>query len=174
MIIKFLKFNIKVCRPIVFIGNESCELAFRLKKLNKLPVVYPKGYAYKDFDIGQRERILILMRKAGFNFFLNDLDEIINKCIPGGIHLIEEIDSGNLVSMMMSRHLGTRKFLFGGRIDWLVTDPEHQGKKLGTLSASLAINHLIDRGYENIWVTTQLSRPAAIKIFTSLGFEIEK
>ena len=68
------------------------------------------------------------------------------------------------------KNLSNNDFPFSGRIDWLVTDPDYRRFGLGKVSASMALNKLLERGYKSIWVTTQSHRIGALKIFENLGF----
>ena len=91
--------------------------------------------------------------------------------MPNGCFLIEHIDTKFIVATMMARHLAIEDYPFGGRIDWLATDPNHRKLGLGTICATAATKRLIDGKYENIWVTTDDERIGAIKIFLSIGFQ---
>lgn len=164
-------FQVHLRRPIVLVGPESHDLTYRLGRIPRLlPVRIPAGYRQKQYGIEENEPMRKLLGECDFRFSPGRLVEALALCIPGGIHLVEHRQTGRLVSMMMSRHLSSPHFPFGGRIDWLATSPAHRGRGLGLAVASLATNHLLERGYRNIWVTTQPSRRAAIRIFTSLGF----
>lgn len=165
------KFQIQLRRPVVLIGPNSGELTYRLGRVGKpLPVRIPRGYRRKPYGIQQNGAMLYLLKQCGFPFSFGGLREALALCIPDGVHLIEHAKTGRLVAMMMSRHLSISPFPFGGRIDWLATAPAHRGRGLGLAAASLATNQLLRRGYQNIWVTTQPSRRAAIRIFISMGF----
>lgn len=173
MIIKLSNnLQIKLRRPIVFLANQNYELTFRLTGENSaIPISLANGYRVRKFEESAKPELLRLFDKCGFDFSLSRLDKALDICLPGGVFLVEHSESGTLVSTMMARHLSSPEFPFGGRIDWLASDPGHRNKGLGRLSATLATNHLIRNGYQNIWVTTQPHRLGAIKIFTSLGFE---
>jgi ribosomal protein S18 acetylase RimI-like enzyme len=131
----------------------------------------PEGFREKKYEAGTDDLIILkLLNKCGFMFSQRELNSALDICVPGGVHLIEEVKSGKVVSMMMSRHLASEEFPFGGRIDWLVTDGEYRGLGLGKSAAKLAANLLISRGYKNIWVTTQIFRANALNIFLDIGF----
>jgi len=164
-----LKVNLR--RPIVFLTNQKYELTFRLHaSVPALIASMPAGYRLRKFQSSDKVELISLFDRCSFNFSLDSLDRTLELCLPGGVFLVEHCESGALVSTMMARHLASPEFPFGGRIDWLACDLRHRGKGLGRLAATLATNHLIRLGYQNIWVTTQPHRLDAIKIFTSLGF----
>lgn len=172
MIIEMLGVKFKVRRPVVRMRDEPYDLTFFLPTLNcNYQISLPEGYGSKNYSCSDNQRIVALLNKAGFGFTPKRITEALSYCIPGGVHLIQHENTGTLVSMMMSRHLASEEFEFGGRIDWLATDPDHRGKGLGEISAMMATRHLIDRGYTNIYVTTQPSRPAALKIFLKIGYQ---
>jgi ribosomal protein S18 acetylase RimI-like enzyme len=172
MIVKLTEtLQIKLRRPIAFLAKRKYELTFHLPVgTSSPPVSLPDGYCLKEFKEPDKDALLSLFKKCGFDFSTARIDEALSICLPGGLFLIVHSDSRALVSTMMARHLSSPEFPFGGRIDWLATDPDHCGKGFGRLSASLATNHLIKLGYQNIWVTTQPHRLAAVRIFTSIGF----
>ena len=172
MIIKLSdSLEIKLRRPIVFLTSQKYELTFHLPVgISALSVSMPDGYRIRDFKGFDKAELVRLYEKCGFDFSLDRLNDALGICLPGGVFLVEHSESGELVSTMMARHLSSPEFSFGGRIDWLASDPNHRGKGLGRLSATLATNHLMRLGYQNIWVTTQPHRLDAMKIFTSLGY----
>lgn len=163
--------EIELRRPIVFRREQKYELTLRLPTGSSAPSVsLPDGFQIREFKESDKLELVRLFERCGFYFSLDRLKETLGICLPGGVFLVEHSESGELVSTMMARHLSSPEFPFGGRIDWLASDPKHRGKGLGRLSATLATNHLIRLGYQNIWVTTQPHRLDAVKIFTSLGF----
>lgn len=159
--------------PIRLTRVRLDEMVFTLKRtpLEVGPTSIPLGYKVQQFDDRDFEELLNLINASGFAFTQLELVEALRLCLPAGVFLVRHSKTNALVSSMMARHLSTTEFPFGGRIDWLVTDPAHRGHGLGKLSASLATNHLIRLGYKNIWVTTHPHRLGAIRIFTSLGYE---
>ncbi len=171
MIINIFGFKFRLVKPFTLIKEELEELVLYLPdQVNLPPVKYPVNYQYKVYDENCNDQILKLFDESGFHFSHHTLQDILSYCVPGGVHLIEDVLTGEIVAIMMSRHLSCSEFPFGGRIDWLATSTTHRGKGLGTLAAILATKHLINLGYKNIWVTTQSIRPFAIKIFTSVGY----
>jgi len=72
---------------------------------------------------------------------------------------------------MMARHLASPTHPFGGRIDWLATDPEHRRQGLAAICARSATCRLLEAGYDDIWVTTDDHRLGALKIFLGIGFQ---
>ena len=57
-----------------------------------------------------------------------------------------------------------------GHIGWLVTDPSHTRKGLGTIVAASATNRLAAEGYQRPCLGTEDFRIAAISIYLKLGW----
>ncbi len=57
-----------------------------------------------------------------------------------------------------------------GQTGWLVTDPSHAGKGLGTIVAACATNRLAAEGYRRPCLGTEDFRVAAISIYLKLGW----
>ena len=64
----------------------------------------------------------------------------------------------------MARHPGA------GQLGWLVTDPSHAGRGLGTVVAACATNRLAEEGYRRPCLGTEDFRLAAISIYLKLGW----
>lgn len=131
----------------------------------------PPGYRLRIFERADEADLVRLLEHAGFrDFNIDYLRHALSICLPQGCFAVEHLETGVLVSTMMARHLASPKYPFGGRIDWLATDPGHSGRGLATICASSATQRLLEAGYSNIWVTTDDHRLGAIKIFVGIGF----
>jgi len=173
MQIKLFKSKIIIRMPVVLLREGEEEIVSRLSEPQRERIAtYVHGYQTNPYTKSDDSAIMKLYKSAGFDFSRTSLLEALHLCIPGGIRLVQHVASEKIVAIMMYRHVSSRIILFGGRIDWLATDPKHAGRGLGKLAATLATNHLISRKFENIWVTTHQSRPVAIKKFKSLGYEV--
>jgi GNAT superfamily N-acetyltransferase len=171
MIINIFGISLGLHLPVSKSYKNFDEIVLRFCGDSKmLPIDIPDGFRISDYTPKKNFSINYLYRKAGLPLTKKQFNEALYLCIPGGIHLIENIESKEIVSIMMSRHLSNDDFPFGGRIDWLATDPDYRGLGLGRISATMALNKLLERGYQSIWVTTQSHRQDAIKIFETLGF----
>ena len=164
--------DIFIRSPIFINGRWNNEIFFYLKKPKLIKNLnLNNDYKIVNYKDNLDKKILKLLKSAGFHFNLRDYKNVLDTCIPDGIHLIEHTKTGNLASIMFSQHFPTRKFPFGGRIGWLATCPNHRNRGLGQISASLAVNNLIKKKYKNIYVSTHEKRIYAKKIFESLGFQ---
>lgn len=172
MIINIFGISLGLHLPVSKSYKNFNETVFRFCGEGQvLPINIPAGFRISGYTPSNNSSIMHLYEKAGLPLTKTQFNEALYLCIPGGIHLIESIETKEIVSIMMSRHLSNDDFPFGGRIDWLATDPDYRGLGLGRISATMALNKLLERGYQSIWVTTQPHRQDAIKIFENLGFK---
>ena len=129
----------------------------------------PGGYLLRQFRAGD---------EAGYDdlFHLAFADEggfpeALERALEGGFFVIEHLASGELVSScqawrgsIMPRHPDA------GNMGWLVTDPSHTRKGLGTIVAASATNRLAAEGYQRPCLGTEDFRIAAISIYLKLGW----
>ncbi len=170
MEINFLGHRLKIQRPIIHIKSTN-EISLFLPCISEIgDIVLPPGYNIKSYEPNDDNNILLLLKQGEFEFSERLFKEALKLCVPEGVHLIIHEQTNEICSMMMSRHISSDEFNFGGRIDWLTTALNHRGLGLGEIAAKLATKHLISLGYKNIWVTTQLFRKNALKIFLKIGF----
>ena len=164
--------DIFIRRPIFIKGKKNKEIYFFMKK-PKLIKEFNLNPDYKIVRYSEKldNKIIKLLKNAGFDFNFLDYKYQLDMCIPDGVHIIEHIKTSQLVSIMFSQHLPNKRFPFGGRISWLATHNEHRNNGLGKISASLALNNLIKKKYKNIYVSTNEYRIYAKQIFERLGFE---
>jgi len=129
----------------------------------------PEGYVLRQFraaDKGKYEDLFHLAFADEGRF-----PEMVEHALEGGFFVIEHPASGELVSScqawrgsIMARHPEA------GHIGWLVTDPSHAGKGLGTIVAASATNRLATEGYQCPCLGTEDFRTAAISIYLKLGW----
>ena len=53
---------------------------------------------------------------------------------------------------------------------WVAADPDHRGRKLGTLVSGAATRRLVEAGYRRIYLLTDDFRLPAIRIYLALGY----
>lgn len=160
-------------KPFSLLKKEYPQLELKLPK--PIPSIVlqniPSGYMLRTLIDADKPQFKALLSKCGFSFTNEDIENILSFCLPHGCYIIENSSTKRIVSTMMARHLSSSKYPFGGRIDWLATDPEYRKLGLGAICATAATKRLVDAKYENIRVTTDDERIGAIKIFLSIGFE---
>ena len=165
------KLNIRISRPIRLEVESKPQLELKLEKSKPVNITEPPdGYKLKIYTPKDKFQIVSLLNNAGISFDANRLKNVFSICLPKGCFIIEHIKTKTIVSIMMARHLSNENHPFGGRIDWLATDPRHSGLGLGTISAGSATKRLQEAGYDDIWVTTDDHRVGALKIFHRIGF----
>jgi mycothiol synthase len=129
----------------------------------------PEGYLLRQFRAGDEASYEDLFHLA----FADEgrFPEALERALEGGFFVIEHVASGELVSSgqawrgsTMSRHPDA------GQMGWLVTDPSHAGKGLGTIVAASATNRLAAEGYQRPCLGTEDFRIAAISIYLKLGW----
>jgi GNAT superfamily N-acetyltransferase len=131
----------------------------------------PVGATVAALGEAELPELLSLLHRAGFDQFTErELRDALHQCLPGGCFGVRDSATGSLVATMMARHVADDAHPFGGRIDWLATDPSFTGRGLGLAAAAAATQRLVDAGYRMIWVTTDDHRPGAVRIFLKLGF----
>jgi mycothiol synthase len=150
-------------------GPPQLELALPAEHVVEIPPL-DSAYLVRTSMAADEAGLIGLLRRAGFPFDEKQLGEALRHCLPNGCFVVQEVATGNLVSTMMARHLSTPSYPFGGRIDWLATDPDHRGSGLAKVAAGSAAQRLLEAGYSKIWVTTDDHRIGALKTFLSLGF----
>jgi len=129
----------------------------------------PEGYVLRQFraaDKGKYEDLFHLAFADEGRF-----PEMVEHALEGGFFVIEHPASGELVSSCQAGRSSTMaRHPEAGHIGWLVTDPSHTGKGLGTIVAALSTNRLAEEGYQRPCLGTEDSRVAAISIYLKLGW----
>jgi mycothiol synthase len=129
----------------------------------------PQGYVLRQFRAGDEARYDDLFHLAFADEGL--LPGMREQTLEGGFFVIEHLASGELVAScvtwrgsIMPRHPDA------GNMGWLVTDPSHAGKGLGTIVAACATNRLAAEGCRRPCLGTEDFRIAAISIYLKLGW----
>ena len=129
----------------------------------------PEGYVLRQFRAGDEGKYDDLFHLA----FADEgrFPETLERALEGGFFVIEHLASGELVASgaawrgsIMPRHPDA------GQMGWLVTDPSHTRKGLGTIVAASATNRLAAEGYQRPSLGTEDFRIAAISIYLELGW----
>jgi len=129
----------------------------------------PEGYVLRQFRAEDKAKYEDLFHLA----FADEgrFSEILERVLKRGFFVIEHVASDELVSSCqawrgssMSRHPDA------GQMGWLVTDPSHARKGLGTMVAACATNRLVEEDYRRPCLGTEDFRLAAISIYLKLGW----
>jgi hypothetical protein len=108
------------------------EMGRPCKQLLEVPAVRP-GYLLRQFRPGDEQEY-----DALFHLAFEDrgrFPEILERTLPGGFFVVEDLTSRELVSSCLAMRGGSSpRHRDAGQSGWLVTDPAHTGKGLGELS----------------------------------------
>lgn len=161
-----------VRRPLWIERTEVPQLELRLPVSVRSVVVppVPESYRLRVLKPADEPALVGLLQRAGFELNARALESALSCCLPRGCFVVEHVPTGLLTATMMARHVASPAHPFGGRIDWLATDPDHRKRGLGSICARSATGRLLEAGYEDIWVTTDDHRLAALKTFLAIGF----
>jgi mycothiol synthase len=129
----------------------------------------PEGYVLRQFRARDEEEYDSLFHLA----FADEgrFPQILERVLEGGFFVVDHLASGELASSgqawrgsIMPRHPDA------GNMGWLVTDPSHTSKGLGTIVAASATNRLAAEGYQRPCLGTEDFRIAAMSIYLKLGW----
>ncbi len=129
----------------------------------------PEGYELRQFRDDERRSYEDLFHLA----FEDEgrLPETLERALEGGFFVVEHLASGDLVASCVAwRGSNSPHHPEAGQLGWLVTDPSHIGKSLGTIVSASATNHLVEEGYHRPFLGTEDFRVVAISIYLKLGW----
>jgi GNAT superfamily N-acetyltransferase len=129
----------------------------------------PGGYLLRQFRGDDERRYDDL-----FHLAFADEDrypEILERTLPGGFFVVERLTSRELVaSCLAMRGSRSARHPDAGQLGWLVTDPSHTRKGLGTIVSASVTNRLVAEGYPRPFLGTEDFRTPAIAIYLKLGW----
>ena len=96
--------------------------------------------------------------------------ETVGRALDGGFFVIEHLASRDLVASCVAMRGSSSPRHAEGQLGWLVTDPSHTRKGLGTIVSALVTNRLVAQGYQRPFLGTEDFRLAAISIYLNLGW----
>jgi mycothiol synthase len=138
---------------------------------DSLKLDLPEGYLLRNFQSGDTEAYINLMKSAGFNEWNNEtFNSVIEKAIPNGLFFIEHIESSEIVGTTVGSNNPTKYFPNGGELGWVAVNPSHCGKGLGCIVCAAVTKRFLELGYREIYLLTDDFRLPAIKIYLNLGY----
>lgn len=96
--------------------------------------------------------------------------EILSRTLDGGFFVVEHLASHQLVASCLAMRGSSSPRHAEGQLGWLVTDPSHTQKGLGTIVSACATNRLVAEGYSRPFLGTEDFRIPAISIYLKLGW----
>jgi len=134
--------------------------------VNVLPV--PEGYLLRQLGAGDEGPYDDLFHLA----FADEgrYVETIARALDGGFFVVEHVPSRELVASCVALRGSSSPRHQAGQLGWLVTDPSHTRKGLGTIVAASVTNRLVAEGYQSPFLGTEDFRLAAIGIYVALGW----
>jgi GNAT superfamily N-acetyltransferase len=138
----------------------------------------PAGYSLRIFEPGEEQAYADILNACDLGSWTVDMvrDSILgNPLSPGGIFLIVHNGRPIATTSAFERKIvdDSGKESVFGEAGWVACMPEHRGHGLGGIVLAAALNHLLDQGYEEIYLLTDHWRLPALKTYLRLGFEPE-
>jgi len=100
------------------------------------------------------------------------IHEIAGKLLPEGCFVVEHRATHRTAGFCMAfRGHRPPRHEYAGQLAYLVVDPVHFGKGLGTLLAAAVTNKLVEDGYACPFLRTDDDRRPAISIYRKLGWQ---
>ena len=153
--------------PIVEPGFDKQLLMVRTDRSMLDEPEAAQGYALRQFRAVDRDAYSTLFglafEKKGV------LGDIIATVLYGGFFVVEQLETGSLVASSIA-HAPISRFPDSGMLGWLVADPRHAGKGLGTLVSAAVTNRLSLEPCERNYLLTEDHRLPAISIYLKLGW----
>lgn len=129
----------------------------------------PDGYLVRQYAPGDRDAYLELFHLA---FEVDDpLPDVLATRLDGGFFVVEHGESGMLAASCVAQLKPRERYPEGGELGWLVADPAHTGRGLGTLVAALVTRRLAEESYEQAYLLTEDFRLPALSIYLKLGWQ---
>lgn len=159
-------------RPAYPFFEEEYEHQLEMVRPSTAPVDVPpgpEGYLLRQFRPGDEAEYDDLFHLA----FADEgrFQETLEGALEGGFFVMEHLASGELVASCVAWRGSTMpRHPDAGQMGWLVTDPSHARKGLGTIVAASATNRLAAEGYQRPCLGTEDFRIAALSIYLKLGW----
>jgi mycothiol synthase len=129
----------------------------------------PRGYALRCFRDGDERAYEELFETAWPD--KGTLTHTRKHALPGGFFVVEHEASRVLVSSCVAfEPESPQRHPHDGSLGWLVTDPVHAGRGLGTLVAASVTNRVVEAAYTLPWLGTEDDRLVAIGLYLRLGW----
>ena len=129
----------------------------------------PHGYLMRTIEERDRGSYWRLFRLV---FDTNSrLDDLRTRSLPGGFLVIEHEPSGDVMASAAAADYVRKGHDETGSLQWVMTDPAHGGKGLGTAVVAAATRLLAEGGYRRVYLSTDDWRLPAISVYLKLGWK---
>ena len=128
-----------------------------------------EGFCLRFFQDADRDLIIDLMKKLGWTQWDNNyLDYWQMRALHEGWIIVEDPDTNQIAGCCIAAMppSGER----GGELAWLAVHPDNQRQGLGKLLATRVTERLIKAHARPIFLTTELFRIDAIRLYKNLGY----
>ena len=135
-------------------------------------ITIPEGYAIRSFREGDEEDYIAVLNDRDLgDWTVERLQSILTNLLsPEGVYFVTWGDIPVATACAQDSGSDEDGKLIG-ELGWLAANPEHKGKKLGMAVSAAVVNHLLDLGYDEIYLLTDHWRYPALKTYLKLGFE---
>lgn len=150
-----------------YVSEHANQLRMVRQSVNPVEVPpIPKDYKLRQFHRGDDKSYQELFDLA---FHMpGALAKTLEKVLTDGFFVIEHMPSATIVASCVAEResISSNNSILG----WLVCDPSHTGKRLGTIVAAAVTNKLVKEGCVSPCLSTDDFRLAAIRIYFDLGW----
>ncbi|MDK1031313.1 MAG: GNAT family N-acetyltransferase, partial [Planctomycetia bacterium] len=138
----------------------------------------PRDYSLRTFQDGEEQAHADILNVSGLgNWTVRTVRDgiLCNPLSPGGVFFVAHQGRPVAATCAFERKVVDEagKESLVGEVGWVACVPEHRGKGLGAIVVAAAVTHLLDKGYEEIYLLTDHWRLPALKTYLLLGFEPE-
>ena len=108
-----------------------------------------------------------LMRRGGFDYWIDvNTTRVLNGVVPDGLFLVTHEDTGAPAATAAAMRLSDAE----GELGWVVSDPDHRGRRLGRWVCAAVVKRFLECGNCSISLRTDDFRLPAIRVYLELGF----
>lgn len=149
------------------VQKQQLKMAIAAEKIDRLPTIdVPPGYELRAYRAGDEDAWLTVLHRSGFEGWDRPrLDDYLSD---------DERREGSRIAAYR-RHAVAVTFAsrndHAGVLDFVATDPNHQGKGLGRAVCTSVLKFFRERGYDAVELRTDDERFPAIHLYLSMGFE---
>ena len=133
----------------------------------------PEGFSLINILPEDLERYNALRQSVGFSLWSPEaMAKYHNtKVIKGGHLVIADSSDGKYAASAAAEISRFEEFPEIGELGWVMTSPDFQGKRLGSIVSIAAMHTLYRAGYRAFYLLTDDFRKAALKTYLKIGWQ---